>query len=156
MSFIADVWSKTAGCVSMPGCEEKLALFVLEELTLSGTGLWEVVSGSRHNVITCGVSFMAWLGDKQVIGRRSGVGKIRAACPFMSVSGRDEREDWTRDLVFLKKLELLVYSSACLSLTRKREIRDRPLSIVLPFLCIHCIQRYCCQECSSESIYSLN
>ena len=38
MSFIADVWSKTAGCVSMPGCEEKLALFVLQELTLSGTG----------------------------------------------------------------------------------------------------------------------
>ena len=102
MSFIADVWSKTAGCVSMPGCEEKLALFVLQELTLSGTGLWEVVSSSRHNVITCGVSFMAWLGDKQVIGRRSGVGKIRAACPFMSVSGRDEREDWTQDLVFRK------------------------------------------------------
>ena len=61
-------------------------------------------------MITCGVSFMAWLGDKQVIGRRSGVGKIRAACPFMSVSGRDEREDWTRDLVFRKKTACLFLS----------------------------------------------
>ena len=71
MSFIADVWSKTAGCVSMPGCEEKLALFVLEELTLSGTGLWEVASSSRHNVITCGChSWLGWVINKTLAGGR--------------------------------------------------------------------------------------
>ena len=108
-------------------------------------------------MITCGVSFMAWLGDKQGIGRRSGVGKIRAACPFMSVSGRDEREDWTRDLVFLKTRTACLF----LSLFVVDEKEGDPRQSVLCPSSSHSfaftgIQRYCCQECSSESISSLN
>ena len=92
MSFIADVWSKTAGCVSMPGCKkEKLALFVLLTLSGSCSGLWEVLSSSRHNLITWGV-IHGWASLGWVInttywhwGRMSG--KIDAVCPFMSLSG---------------------------------------------------------------------
>ena len=93
MSFIADVWTKTGGCVSMPAdCKkEKLALFVPPTLSL-----WEVTSSSRLNVITWGVIHgLAWLGHKpftQLLARRSGVAPN---CPFMSLSGCDEREGGT-------------------------------------------------------------
>ena len=81
------------------------------------------------------VSFMAWFGDKQVIGRRSGVGKIRAACPFMSVSGRDEREDWTRDLVFRKTRTACLFLS--LFVVDEKEGDPRQSSVHRPPIPLH-------------------